>query len=165
MACTGSRRQNSSRTKWPNRKPNRSTCRKAPQPVNPKKKKDEEDLSFKKKKKTGETPRKKQNPKVLRSQTTGCKGTRKPRRLLKQRKVTKIEAPELEGPKVLDKIDLEAIDSIYPTEETTKRPGRRKKPEADTVQTEKAKSEEESGRTRSGCRNAGKLAACCRTCP
>jgi len=77
----------------------------------PKKKKDEEDLSFKKKetaaaaKPVVEKPAEKpveepSKPEVVK------KGTKEA-----ETEVTKIKAPELETPKVLDKIDLDSIDS------------------------------------------------------
>ncbi len=64
-----------------------------------KKKKDEEDLSIKKKE---EKPKKATEEPAEEGEAKTTK---------KKSAVTKIDAPELEGPKVLDKIDLDAIDS------------------------------------------------------
>ncbi len=64
-----------------------------------KKKKDEEDLSIKKKE---EKPKKAAEATAEEGETKDTK---------KKSAVTKIDVPELEGPKVLDKIDLDAIDS------------------------------------------------------
>ncbi len=95
----------------------------------PKKKKDEQDLSFKKKEeKAKELPKEvKEEPKVVEAEivepvedkivTVEIPVIEEP--AVKQAPeitstvdgLTKIEAPELEGPKILDKIDLDAIDS------------------------------------------------------
>ena len=64
-----------------------------------KKKKDEEDLSIKKKE---EKPKKAAEATAEEGETKDTK---------KKSAVTKIDAPELEAPKVLDKIDLDSIDS------------------------------------------------------
>jgi translation initiation factor IF-2 len=76
----------------------------------PKKKKDEEDLSFKKKeaaKPKEEKPAEEEKPPVEE------KKEEQPVPVAEEKteKVTKIDAPELEAPKVIDKIDLDAIDS------------------------------------------------------
>ena len=69
-----------------------------------KKKKDEEDLSIKKK----EEKLKVVTPEP---ETPAIPTTETPADKTKEDEITKIVAPELEGPKVLDKIDLGAIDS------------------------------------------------------
>ena len=69
-----------------------------------KKKKDEEDLSIKKKEEKS-----KATPAAEESTASKEKGTTESK--TKEEAITKINAPELEGPKVLDKIDLASIDS------------------------------------------------------
>lgn len=74
--------------------------------IEQKKKKDEEDLSFKKK----EVAKPKEEPKEVKVEEKPAAA-----------EVTKIDAPELEVPKVIDKIDLEAIDSSTRPKKTTKK--------------------------------------------
>ena len=80
---------------------------KAAAPAEPKKKKDEEDLSFKKKE-TPPPPVVEKPAPVIAPPAEAKKPdiTEKP-----PAEVTKVEAPELEAPKVVKKIDLDAIDS------------------------------------------------------
>ncbi len=86
----------------------------------PKKKRDEEDLSFKKKEavKAKETkPAEEQKPvepEVVKPDPV--KETKEP-----ASKLTKIQAPELEAPKVLDKIDLDSIDSSTKPKKSAKK--------------------------------------------
>ncbi|HET9055546.1 MAG TPA: translation initiation factor IF-2 [Chitinophagaceae bacterium] len=68
-----------------------------------KKKKEEEPVLFKKETKKPE-PVAAPEPEVK-------KETKKPEPVVAEKPVTKIEAPEVEAPKILDKIDLDAIDS------------------------------------------------------
>jgi translation initiation factor IF-2 len=108
----------------------------------PKKKKDEEDLSFKKKEEKAKAEEKKAEPKVAETEVPAAPvAAPEPEAapVAKIEEVTKIEAPELEGPKVLDKIDLEAIDSSTRPKKTTKKTKEEEKAEADTAQAEKAK--------------------------
>jgi translation initiation factor IF-2 len=73
-----------------------------------KKKKDEEDLSFKKKETVKETKPAADKPEEEQVKTEPAKkGAKAP----EEPELTKIKAPELETPKVLDKIDLDSIDS------------------------------------------------------
>ena len=71
-----------------------------------KKKKDEEEFIFKKEEKK---PAKKEEPKVEAPPPVKEEPPKKEEE--KEKEVTKVEAPEIEGPKVLDKIDLSSIDS------------------------------------------------------
>ncbi len=98
-------------------------------PLDPKKKKDEQDLSFKKKEEKPkiednvETP-KVEEPKALEKQeeqtipeTQATPKEETPNinneeiEKIPETTITKIDAPELDGPKILDKIDLSTIDS------------------------------------------------------
>ncbi len=83
----------------------------------PKKKKDEEDLSFKKKEAAKETKPAEEKPAEEPTKTEATKKTT----TATDTEVTKIKAPELETPKVLDKIDLDAIDSSTRPKKTTKK--------------------------------------------
>jgi translation initiation factor IF-2 len=80
---------------------------KAAAPAEPKKKKDEEDLSFKKK----ETPAPPavEKPAPVAEPPAEAKKPETPE--IAPTELTKVEAPELEAPKVVTKIDLDAIDS------------------------------------------------------
>jgi len=71
--------------------------------LEPRKKRDEEEIVFKK-----ETKKKDPEPQASAPETTEIPAQPEPE--VKQPEITKIEAPELEGPKILDKIDLSAID-------------------------------------------------------
>jgi translation initiation factor IF-2 len=94
----------------------------------PKKKKDEQDLSFKKKEEkpkevVKEEPKEEPKPKesevieqspvveVLAPTVIEQKAVAETETTISNNGVTKIDAPELEGPKILDKIDLSTIDS------------------------------------------------------
>ncbi len=80
-----------------------------------KRKRDEEDLSIKKKEaaKTKETPAPaaEEIKEDLPTGQAGKKGTPLPEPPQPSREITKIEVPEIEQPKVVDKIDLSTIDS------------------------------------------------------
>lgn len=90
---------------------------KAAPPAEPKKKKDEEDLSFKKKETPPPPPVEKAAP-LPEAKASWAEPVVVPE-VIKEEKpeekpadnTIKIEAPELEGPKVVKKIDLDAIDS------------------------------------------------------
>ena len=88
-----------------------------------KKKKDEEEIIFKKETK------KKAEPAVP------AEPAAKPAELPKPEvpEVVKIEAPEITGPKVLDKIDLDAVDASTKPKKTTKKSAKAKKEEAEVV--------------------------------
>ncbi len=104
-----------------------------------KKKKDEEDLSIKKKEaakpkeeKPAEAVRPAEVEKPVEKKTEPVKAeTTKP-------EVTKIDAPEIESPKVLDKIDLDAIDSSTRPKKSTKK----KEVETEAPKVEEAKAKE-----------------------
>ncbi|MFT3682196.1 MAG: translation initiation factor IF-2 [Ferruginibacter sp.] len=100
----------------------------------PKKKKDEEDLSFKKKE---TTPPPAEKPKEAEPQPQQQPAAPEPvaEKETKPADVVKIDAPELEAPKVVTKIDLDAIDSSTRPKKTAKKaeekqeePGAKKKP-------------------------------------
>ncbi len=104
-----------------------------------KKKKDEEDLSIKKKEaakpkeeKPAEAVKPAEVEKPVEKKTEPVKAeTTKP-------EVTKIDAPEIESPKVLDKIDLDAIDSSTRPKKSTKK----KEVETEAPKVEEAKAKE-----------------------
>jgi translation initiation factor IF-2 len=105
-----------------------------------KKKKDEEDLSIKKKEaakvkeeKPAEVVKTPEPEAVAEPQ----KKKEEPKAKLGETEITKIEAPEIEAPKVLDKIDLEAIDSSTRPKKSTK-----KKETPEPLKTEEPKAEE-----------------------
>ncbi len=102
-----------------------------------KKKKDEEDLSIKKK----EAAKGKEEKPVEAVKTPEVEIVAEPEKKKEETKakteeteITKIEAPEIEAPKVLDKIDLETIDSSTRPKKSTK-----KKETPDTLTTEEPK--------------------------
>ena len=107
----------------------------------PKKKKDEEDLSFKKKETPKETKPAEQKPveevKPAESEKKAAKE--------EEPEVTKIKAPEIETPKVLDKIDLDSIDSSTRPKKTTKKTAKatEEKQEEEKKPAAKAKKEEQ----------------------
>ena len=78
-----------------------------------KKKKDEEDLSVKKKE---PVKAKKEEAPVEEAKEKPAAKTKK-----KEEEITKIDAPEVEGPKVVAKIDLDAIDSSTKPKKTAKK--------------------------------------------
>src|SRR5689334_7596980 len=86
-----------------------------------KKKKDEEEVIFKKEEKK---PIKKEEPKE-----EVAPPVKHEEPLAEEKEITKVEAPEIEGPKVLDKIDLSSIDS-------STRPKKSAKKKDDKEQTE-----------------------------
>ena len=105
-----------------------------------KKKKDEEDLSIKKKEAAKVKEEKPAEPvKVPEPEVVAEPQKKKEETKAKaeETEITKIEAPEIEAPKVLDKIDLEAIDSSTRPKKSTK-----KKETPDTLKTEEPKAEE-----------------------
>ncbi|MBS1732271.1 MAG: translation initiation factor IF-2 [Bacteroidetes bacterium] len=95
-----------------------------------KKKRDEEDLSFKKKE---EKAKPKEEAPAVEAKTETAPAEPKPEvkeekePASKEQVVSKINAPELEGPKVLDKIDLDAIDSSTRPKKTTKKDAEKSK--------------------------------------
>ncbi len=104
----------------------------------PKKKKDEEDLSFKKK----ESPPA-EKPKEAVAETPVAATPPPPATVSQpeaQVEVVKIEAPELEAPKVVTKIDLDAIDSSTRPKKTTKKA--EEKPEEPVAKKKVVKKEE-----------------------
>ncbi len=127
-------------------------------PLDPKKKKDEQDLSFKKKE---EKPKieekvealKEEEPKAQEKQeeitiqekqaapkeeTTSINNDDKIEKV-SETTITKIDAPELDGPKILDKIDLSTIDSSTRPKKGVKKKGSTdvKPTETKVIQTEK----------------------------
>jgi translation initiation factor IF-2 len=109
----------------------------------PKKKRDEEDLSIKKK----EAAKAKEVKPAEEEKATAPEAA-KPAEVTKEKEteLTKIEAPELGAPKVLDKIDLDAIDSstrpkksAKKKEETEEEPKKGKKKAEETVAEEPKK--------------------------
>lgn len=106
----------------------------------PKKKKDEEDLSFKKKEAAKETkPVVEEKPAEEPAKAEPAKkGTK-----VAEAEVTKIKAPELETPKVLDKIDLESIDSSTRPKKGTKKETAKAAEETTEKKTETKKGKKE----------------------
>lgn len=109
---------------------------KAAAPAEPKKKKDEEDLSFKKKETPAPAPEKPAaplaepkaswaEPPVAAEPEKEEKAEEKP---AASTETIKIEAPELEGPKVVKKIDLDAIDSSTRPKKSAKKTEEKKQP-------------------------------------
>ncbi len=92
----------------------------------PKKKKDEQDLSFTKKEtKPKAIPVEAEKPAevVVAEVKEPVKETEKAKEVVKEAEsaITKVKAPELETPKVLDKIDLDKIDSSTKPKKSTKK--------------------------------------------
>ena len=109
-----------------------------------KKKKDEEDLSFNKKeeKKPAAAPAPKEEPKpeVKPEPVVEAKPVEvQPEPVVEKAEVIKAEAPEIESPKVLDKIDLSAIDSSTRPKKASKK---KEEPAAPKEPAAKAKKEE-----------------------
>ncbi|MDZ4072722.1 MAG: translation initiation factor IF-2 [Sediminibacterium sp.] len=109
-----------------------------------KKKKDEEDLSFNKKeeKKPAAAPAPKEEPKpeVKPEPVVEAKLVEvQPEPVVEKAEVIKAEAPEIESPKVLDKIDLSAIDSSTRPKKASKK---KEEPVAPKEPAVKAKKEE-----------------------
>ncbi|HCY90696.1 MAG TPA: translation initiation factor IF-2 [Chitinophagaceae bacterium] len=91
-----------------------------------KKKKDEEDLSIRKKEKEKEEKAKaeEKKPEPVEEAPVAAPAAEKEEPVAETvsgNEVTKIEAPELEGPKIVKKIDLDAIDSSTRPKKTTKK--------------------------------------------
>ncbi|MBX3240397.1 MAG: translation initiation factor IF-2 [Chitinophagaceae bacterium] len=107
--------------------------------LEPRKKKDEEEIVFKKESK------KKADPPVVEAPPPVVEEPELPEppvQETKQPEIVKIEAPEIEGPKVLDKIDLSAIDgSTRPKKGTKKAVAKTAEPATGKETTEKAKKE------------------------
>ena len=100
-----------------------------------KKKKDEEDLSIKKKE---EKAKPVVEEKAVAAEVSKEEPAEEPKKPEKEKSaVTKIDAPELEGPKILDKIDLDNIDS------STRPKKSKKKTEEESVQEEAPKATEQ----------------------
>ncbi|MEO7263506.1 MAG: translation initiation factor IF-2 [Ferruginibacter sp.] len=128
----------------------------------PKKKRDEEDLSFKKKDekvkepvkeepKPAEVPKEDIKPEVEIPPTPEIVPVEIPEEVpaavpveepTKENEVTNIEAPELEAPKVIDKIDLDAIDSSTRPKKSTKKKEEAPEPAKAVKKTTKAPAEE-----------------------
>ncbi len=109
----------------------------------PKKKRDEEDLSFKKKEEKAKVAAPEEKPVEAVAPVAEVKAEKPARE--EAAAVSNIEAPELEAPKVVDKIDLDAIDSS-----TRPKKGKKKseeteaeKPEAEVKKTKSKKKAEE----------------------
>ena len=83
---------------------------KTPAGTEPKKKRDEQDLSIKKKEPVAEKKKEATEPVEAEKNTPADAGA-----------VTKIDAPEIEAPKVITKIDLDAIDSSTRPKKTAKK--------------------------------------------
>lgn len=106
----------------------------------PKKKRDEEDLSFKKK----ETAKAKETKSAEEEKPAEPELKAEPAKQTKEAasKLTKIQAPELEAPKVLDKIDLDSIDSSTKPKKTTKKTAKKDEEKEITAKEESKKTEE-----------------------
>lgn len=102
-----------------------------------KKKKDEEDLSIKKKEEKIKAPVEEKPAAAEVKKEELVEETKTP-----QASVTKIDAPELEGPKILDKIDLDNIDSSTRPKKSKKKPEEEPKEEP-KIPSAKNKKEEE----------------------
>src|SRR5215813_1738588 len=80
--------------------------------VEAKKKKDEEEFIFKKEeKKQVKKEEPKEEPQPAKEEP----------QIIAEKEIVKVEAPEIEGPKVLDKIDLSSIDSSTRPKKSTKK--------------------------------------------
>lgn len=97
-----------------------------------KKKKEEEEISFKKEEKAAKAPKKEEPKPVVEEVVVPPVVVEE----VKEPEVVKVEAPELEGPKVVKKIDLDAIDSSTRPKKTPAKP---KKEETPPVEEEKPK--------------------------
>ncbi len=106
----------------------------------PKKKRDEEDLSFKKK----ETTKVKETKSAEEEKPVELEAKEETAKHAKESasKLTKIQAPELEAPKVLDKIDLDSIDSSTKPKKTTKKTTKKDEEKEVTDKGESKKAEE-----------------------
>jgi translation initiation factor IF-2 len=109
-----------------------------------KKKKDEEDLSFNKKEEkkpvAAPAPKEEPKPEVKPEPVVEAKPVEvQPEPVVEKAEVIKAEAPEIESPKVLDKIDLSAIDSSTRPKKASKK---KEEPAAPKEPAAKAKKEE-----------------------
>ena len=84
-----------------------------------KKKKEDEEILFKKEEKAPSKPKKEEEPKPA-IEEKPAKAVIAKEDTPKEEEIIKVEAPELEGPKVVKKIDLSAIDSSTRPKKTTK---------------------------------------------
>jgi translation initiation factor IF-2 len=96
-----------------------------------KKKKEEEEITFKKEEKAPVKAKKEEEPKPA-GEEKPAKTKKTEAEPVKEEKVIKAEAPEIEGPKVVKKIDLDAIDSS-----TRPKKGAKSKKESPAAETEK----------------------------
>src|SRR6266513_2385260 len=88
-----------------------------------KKKKDEEEYIFKKeKKKPVKKEEPKEEPQLVKEETP----------LAQEKEIVKVEAPEIEGLKVLDKIDLSSIDSSTRPKKGIKKKTEKEQPAEET---------------------------------
>jgi translation initiation factor IF-2 len=86
--------------------------------VEAKKKKDEEEFIFKKEeKKTVKKEEPKEEPQTVKEEAA----------VIEEKEIVKVDAPEIEGPKVLDKIDLSSIDSSTRPKKTAKKKSEKEK--------------------------------------
>ncbi|MBS1754323.1 MAG: translation initiation factor IF-2 [Ferruginibacter sp.] len=118
----------------------------------PKKKKDEQDLSFAKKetpKAKTEKPAEEQKEETTKQkQSEDIKESAKEVKADEQKvKVTKLKAPELETPKIVDKIDLDAIDSSTRPKKTPKKSASKETSEEKVTDTPPKKSKKETAVT------------------
>ena len=103
-----------------------------------KKKKDEEEVLFKKDDKKAA---KKEEPKEEVVVPEPVKAEATPP--TEEKEIVKVEAPEIEGPKVLDKIDLSAIDSSTRPKKVAKKKGEQEEPAEEAKPTVKKKSKKD----------------------
>lgn len=101
-----------------------------------KKKKEEEEINFRKEEKKQAPPKKEEPPVVVEKPEPKIPAKEEPKE--KEEEVVKIDAPEIATPKVIDKIDLSAIDSSTRPKKTIKK---KSEEEAETPPVEE-KSEE-----------------------
>ncbi len=113
----------------------------------PKKKRDEEDLSIKKKEAA-----KAKETKPVEEEKAPEPAKAKEEQKEKAAEVTKIDAPEIEAPKVVDKIDLDSIDSSTRPKKTTKKKAEEK--EEEPKKTSKKKTEEKTEEPKKGKKKA-----------
>ncbi|UAY52031.1 translation initiation factor IF-2 [Ferruginibacter albus] len=99
----------------------------------PKKKKDEEDLSFKKKEAAAPVV---ETPKPVEAETTTPPPAAPVEEAAQPQAVTNIEAPELEAPKIINKIDLDAIDSSTRPKKAAAKPVEKEAPKKGKKKTE-----------------------------
>jgi translation initiation factor IF-2 len=105
--------------------------------VESKKKKDEEEVLFKKEEKR---PAKKEAPK---EEVAAPVVAKQELPKTEEKEITKVEAPEIEGPKVLDKIDISAIDSSTRPKKGAKKKTEKEEPAEKTKPAAKKKTKKE----------------------